>query len=62
MEVALAHLNAKFNGAFYIGTNDTEERFVIADSSNDRLDYFEVSLRFERNGRLSEVRASCCYN
>ena len=62
MDEALAHLNARFNGVFAIGSNDTGERFVIARGSNDHLDYFEVSLRFERNGRLSEVRASCCYD
>lgn len=34
--VALAHLNAQFNGAFEIASNDTGESFVIAHSSNER--------------------------
>lgn len=62
MNEALAHLNARFNGVFAIGSNDSGDIFVIAQGSNDRLEYFEVSLRFERNGHLSEVRASCCYD
>ena len=62
IDTALALLNAQFGGAFEIGSNDTGARFVIAHSANARLDYFEVSLSFQRSGRLSEVRASCCYN
>jgi hypothetical protein len=61
IDIALGHLEAQFKGVFEIATV-AGERIVIAHSSNARLDYFEVSLHFRRNGRLSEVRASCCYN
>ena len=61
IDAALARLNDQFDGAFEIGSNDTGERFVIAYSAHGSLD-FEVSLSFQRGGRLSEVRASCCYD
>jgi hypothetical protein len=62
IELALARLNLRFSGAFQVATSAAGRPIVIARSSDERLNSFEVSLRFERNGRLSEVRASCCYN
>ena len=59
---ALVHLNAQLDGAFEIGDNEAGEQFLIASSGNARVEYFEVSMRFARDGRLSEIRASCCYN